>query len=143
MEENGRSAASAYKDARALVDKLKARPQSAAQLGRRNDGLIQQIEAIAPASAAVAAESGGGRAGGGGFGALAEPPPPPNLANIGAQMVASVMAMQGSEMPPTLVQLQACSRQEAAYTALMAKWTALKSKVNSPAAPAGRGGGKQ
>ena len=41
-------------------------------------------------------------------------------------MIAAVMAMQSSEMPPTAAQLQACSRQTAAYTSLMAKWAALK-----------------
>ena len=66
------------------------------------------------------------------------------ISNIGAQMVAAVQGMQGSEMPPTAAQLQACSEQKAAYTALMAKWSALKAKVNGPAAPAaGRGGAKQ
>jgi hypothetical protein len=154
MENNAGNAAGAYKDARALADKLKAKAQSAA-----NDALIKQVDEIAPAD--VAAGGGGGRGGrggrgggaagagavvgpGGGFGAgAAEPPAAPNLNTIGAQMVAAVQGMQGSEMPPTAAQLQACSDQEAAYTNLMAKWTALKAKVNGPAAPAGRGGAKQ
>jgi hypothetical protein len=140
MEDNATHAASAYKDARALADKIKTRPQSVA-----NDGLIKQVEEIAPAET-VAAGGGGGRGGPGGAGgfgaAAAEPPVPANLANIGNQMVAAVMAMQGSEMPPTAAQLQACSQQESAYTAVMAKWAALKAKVNSPAVTAGRGGGK-
>jgi len=120
-EDRARAAAAAYKDARALADALKARPQSAA-----TDDLIKQVDEIAPARAAG---EGGGRGGRGGRGAAAEPPPPPNLANIGAQMVAAVMGTQASEMPPTASELQACSRQEAAYTALMAKWAALKAKA--------------
>jgi hypothetical protein len=124
-ETRARTAAAAYKDARALLDKLKARPQSAA-----NDALIKQVSDIAPEQAAPPAD-GGGR---GGFGAPAEPPAPPTLANIGAQMVSAVMPMQAAEMPPTTAQLQACARQEAAYTALMAKWAALKAKVNPPPA---------
>jgi hypothetical protein len=44
--------------------------------------------------------------------------------------------MQGAEMAPTAAQLQACTQQEAAYTALMAKWAALKAKVNGPKAVA-------
>jgi hypothetical protein len=48
-------------------------------------------------------------------------------------MVGAVQAMQGSEMPPTAAQLLACNQQQAAYSALMAKWAALKAKVN-PAA---------
>jgi hypothetical protein len=135
MEGRAASAAAAYKDARATVEKLKARPQSAA-----NDALIKQVEELAPE---VTAEAGGGRGGrgggggaGGGFGAPAEPPPAPTLANIGGQMVAAVMGMQGSEMAPTAAQLQACTQQETAYTALMAKWAAVKAKVNPPKAAA-------
>jgi hypothetical protein len=154
MENNAGNAASAYKEARALADKLKAKAQSAA-----NDALIKQVEEIAPAETAAAGGGGrggrGGRGGGaagagaaagpgGGFGAAAaEPPAAANLSTIGAQMVAAVQGMQGSEMPPTAAQLQACSEQETAYTNLMAKWAALKAKVNGPAAPAGRGGAKQ
>jgi hypothetical protein len=54
-------------------------------------------------------------------------------------MVASVMTMQGSEMQPTAAQLEACRKQEAAYTALMAKWAALKASASgAPAAPAAK-----
>ena len=48
------TAAAAYKEARAMVEKLKARPQSAA-----NDALIKQVEEIAPVQTAPA--DGGGR----------------------------------------------------------------------------------
>jgi hypothetical protein len=143
MEEGARNAASAYSAARGLADKLKARPQSAAR-----DAVIQQVDEIAPPSeVAGAAGDGGGGAGrgggGGGVGTAApEPSVPPNLANIGAQMVAAALGMQASEMAPTAAQIQACSQQEAAYTALMAKWAALKAKVNGTGVPAGRGGGK-
>src|ERR1019366_3412322 len=96
MENRARNATGAYKDARALADKLKAKPQSAA-----NDALIKQVEAIAPAEVAAAGGGGGGGRGGrggrGGGGAAAtvadraavlagaragaapEPPAPPNL----------------------------------------------------------------
>ena len=106
-EDRAMNAASVYKEARAMVDQLRARPQSAA-----TDGLLKQLEEVAPAEAA----GGGGAA-------------PANLANIGAQMVGAVMGMQGSEMPPTAAQLQVCTQQDTAYTALMAKWAALKAKV--------------
>ncbi|HLK62085.1 MAG TPA: hypothetical protein VKU19_01500 [Bryobacteraceae bacterium] len=143
MEARARTAAAAYKDARDLVAKVKERPQSAA-----NDALIKQLEEIAPAEAAGGGGGRGGRGGrgggggGGGGGAFAdpnEPPPAPNLSNIGGQMVGAVQGMQGSEMPPTAAQLQACSQQEAAYAALMAKWAGLKAKAGG-AAPAAKGG---
>jgi hypothetical protein len=139
MEDHARNAASAYKEARGLAEKLSARPQSAAR-----DAAIKQVDEIAPAETAGATGGAGrGGRGGGGFGADApEPPVPANLSNIGAQMVNAVMGMQGSEMAPTAAQIQACSQQEAAYTALMAKWAALKAKVNGAAVSAGRGGGK-
>jgi hypothetical protein len=139
MEDSARNAASAYKDARSLDEKLKARPQSAA-----NDALIQQVEEIAPAEAASEGGGGrGGRGGRGGAGAAAEPSGPPNLSNIGAQLVAAAQAMQSSEMPPTAAELQACSQETAAYVALMTKWTALKAKVNGPGAGGGRGADKR
>ena len=145
MESNVRIAAAAYKDVRELAAKIQARPQSAS-----NDALIKQLEAIAPAESAAEADGGGrggrggggGRGGRGGGGAAAEPAVPPNLSTIGTQMIASVMAMQGSEMAPTATELAACTREEAAYTALMARWTAIKAKTGG-SAPAGRGGNKQ
>jgi len=125
MESRAMAAAAAYKDARALAEKIKARAQSSA-----NDALIKQVEDIAPAQAPAAeAGAGGGRGGRGGFGAPAEPLPPATLATVGGRMVGAVMPMQASEMPPTAAQLHACAEQEAAYTALMAKWTALKPKL--------------
>ena len=123
MENNAAAAAIAYKDARAFAEKLKARPQSPA-----NDALLKQVEDLAPAQVPAEAGGGGGRGGRGGFGAPAEPLPPANLATIAGRMVGAVMPMQASEMPPTAAQLQACAEQEAAYTALMARWTALKPK---------------
>src|SRR4029078_2810219 len=66
MENNARAAASAYKDARELVGKLKAGPQSAA-----NDGLVKQAEELAPAET-PGSGGGGGGGGFGGFGAPAE-----------------------------------------------------------------------
>ena len=117
MEDHARAAQAAYADARAFLEKLKARPQSAA-----NDEAIKKVEALAPEAPQGGGGGGGGR---GGFGAP-EPPAPPTLANISRQMVAAVMGMQAAEMPPTALELAACAKQEAAYTALMAKWTALK-----------------
>jgi hypothetical protein len=123
MENRAANAAAAYKEARDLIAKVRARPQSAA-----NDALLKQLEEIAPAETANdgAAPAGRGGRGGGGFGAAPEPPGPLNLAAIGAQMVASVMPMQSSEFPPTAAQLEACAQEEAAYTAVMARWTSLK-----------------
>jgi hypothetical protein len=123
MENNARAAAAAYQEARDLSAKVKARPQSAA-----NNALLKQIDDIAPVEAP--ASGGGGR---GGFGVQA-PAPPPNLANIAGQMVAAAMAMQSSEMPPTAAQLEACTRQNAAYHGLMASWAVLRVKINPPAA---------
>jgi hypothetical protein len=131
MENNARSAAAAYKDARDLESKLKERPKSAA-----NDALIKQVEEIAPVEVENEGGGRGGRGGGGfgGFGGPPEPTGPANLSTIGAQLVASVMPMQSSEFAPTAAQLEACNREQAAYTALMTKWSALKAKVNGPAA---------
>ena len=117
MEDHAATAGVAYKEAREALAKLKARPQSAA-----NDALIKKVEDLAPVEAAP---TGGGGRGGRGGGAP-EPAAPPNLSNIGAQVVGAVQGMQAAEMPPTAAELQACTKAEAAYTALMAKWSALK-----------------
>ena len=104
------------KDARAAADKLRAKPQSAA-----NDALIKEIDAIAPPAAANAAGAGGGgrraRRGGGGRGGarwwtwrsarwrprrrrracrLRLPNRRANLASIGPALVAAVDADAGA-----------------------------------------------
>src|ERR1700677_4287051 len=93
---------------------------------------MKQVDELAPVEAPAAGGGRGGRGGGGGGGrggAPAEPAPPPNLSNIGTQMVAAAQGRQAAEMAPTAAQLQTCSQEEAAYSALMAKWTAVKSKA--------------
>lgn len=115
-EDRARTAATAYREARAMLDKLKAAPET-------SSALIQQLEALAPEPAPPV--EGRRR----GFGAPPEPPAPMTLANAAGQLVSAVMPMQGSEMAPTMAQLEACARQEASYAAVMAKWSALKAKA--------------
>ncbi len=110
MENSARAALTAYREARAMRDKV-----------QNNAALLKKLDDLAPE---LAPETGGG-GGRGGFGAQA-PAPPPTLANIAGQLVGAVMPMQASEMPPTASELETCQKQQAAYTALMAKWTALK-----------------
>jgi hypothetical protein len=127
MENNARNAAKAYAEARALAAKA-------------NDALGKQLEEIAPAESARE----GGRGGrGGGAGAAPESAAKPNLSTIGPQMIAAVMSMQASEMPPTAEQIEMCAQQEAHYTALMSKWTALKAQINGPAPAAKKAGARQ
>src|SRR5258708_10883229 len=111
METDARASTAAYKEAREQLEKLKARPQPAA-----NDALIKQVEALAPAESP---STGGGGRGGRGGGAP-EPPAPPTLANMAGLLVGAVQSMQAAEMPPTATQLQACVKEKAAYTALIA-----------------------
>jgi photosystem II stability/assembly factor-like uncharacterized protein len=127
VEDEARNAASTYKQARDMVEKVKANPQSAA-----NDALLKKLEALAPVE--EKAPAGGGDFSGFGPGANI-PSASPTLANIAAQLIASVMSMQGSDMPPTAAQIEACKKQEAAYTTLMAKWSALKTSAGSGASP--------
>jgi hypothetical protein len=136
------AAEAASKEARDAAEKLHAKPQSAA-----NDALIKELDAIAPPQAAGAGGGGGrgGRGGGGGRGAVpaaapaaapagapaAAAPLTPNLTSIGGEMVTAATAMQGSEMPPTAAQVTACQQRETEYTALMAKWAALKLRLKA------------
>jgi hypothetical protein len=115
LETDVRIAAAARQEARALIDKLKAGTPSAAR-----DAMLKKLEELAPAETPAA--GGGGRGGRAGD----TPVTPPSLTTIGTQLVAAAMAMQGSEMPPTAAELEACRKQQAAYTALMARWAAFK-----------------
>jgi hypothetical protein len=110
-ETYARNAAAALAEARVMMATAK-------------DERRKKLEALAPPDAPAPA-------GGGGFGGFGQPEIPaaaPTLTNIGSLLVASVMGMQASEMPPTAAQLEACKKQEAAYAAVMAKWSALKAK---------------
>jgi len=111
FENSAQNALSAWKEARALIERLKTRPQSAS-----NAALIGKLEQIAPTE--TPAPTGGPRAD--------APPAATTLSNIAGQLIGSVMSMQGAEMPPTAAELAACAKQESAYAALMAKWSALK-----------------
>ena len=133
METNAANAAAAYREARALAAKT------------TNEELRKQLDEIAPVEAPQPAAGGrggrGGRGGGAAAAAFGEPAPPPgpaNLATIGPRLVAAVMPMQSSELPPTAPQVDACTRAQSDYTALMARWSALKAKVNPPAAAPAR-----
>ena len=149
MEDGAMAAAAAAKDAREAVDKLRAKPSSAA-----NDALIKELEALVPPANAVEPAAGGGRGdgapgggrgGGRGAGRGAPPPAAPgppgaagaaptnasNLVTIGPAMVAAAMGMQSAEMAPTAAQLKACQERQAEFAAIMAKWTALKLKLKA------------
>jgi photosystem II stability/assembly factor-like uncharacterized protein len=101
VENEAQQALTARAEAPANIDRLKALPQSAA-----NDAQIKKFEEIAPK------EATGGAA--------------PTLSSIPGSLIASVMALQASEMAPTEAQLSAVSKQEAAFANLMARWSALK-----------------
>ena len=142
-EDSARSAQAAYQAARALAEKIKARPKSAA-----NDALLKEVEKLAPPEPAAPVGGGRGRGGrgggGGGGGGFGAPEPPPNLSNIAGQLIASVMPMQASEMAPTAIQLSAFNQQREAYNSLMTRWGALRVKASGGQAPAagGRGAAK-
>jgi hypothetical protein len=119
VESAAQNALRARTDARAFIDKLKARPQSAS-----NTALIQKLEEIAPADMPPPATDAGPRGD-----AAPAAPAAPNLTNIAGRLIGSVMSMQAAEISPTAAELTACAAQESAYSALMAKWAALKAGV--------------
>ncbi len=124
-ENNARAAEAAYKDARALLEKTKAKPRSPA-----NDALIKEIEEIAPGESARGGRGGGGRGGAPAeFGGAPEAAAPPTLANLALLVVNSVMSLQAAEMAPTAIQLEAVHRGQAAYASVMAKWASIKAKT--------------
>jgi photosystem II stability/assembly factor-like uncharacterized protein len=131
MENGAMVAEAAAKDARDAADRLRQQPQSAA-----NDALMKEIDALAPpvqnagggAGAGGRGGRGGGRGGAGGAPGGA-PAVAATLESIGPDMVAAAMAMQGSEMPPTAAAVTACQQRQVEFTALMAKWAALKLRL--------------
>ena len=103
MEEDAQKAIAAQKEARADIDKLKTKSGS--------EELIKRLEEIAPAQAPT------------------DPAAAPTLTTISGLLIGSVMSMQAAEMPPTSAELAASAKQESAYSALMAKWSALKATL--------------
>jgi len=138
IEDSAHNAEAAYKDARALAVKIKARPKSTA-----NDALLKQLEDLAPEVAATGGGRGrGGRGGGAGsFTVPGEAAPAPNLSNLASQLIAAVQPMQAAEMAPTAAQLAACNQAQATYSAVIAKWTALRAKAGGLAATPQAAGG--
>ena len=111
-QDHAGKAAQAYKDARAAI----AQTQDAA--------MIKKLEELAPAEKPAAAERGGpGEFPG--FGPP-QPLPPMTLSNAAGQLVGAVMPMQAAEMAPTDAQLAAYKKLDAAYSALMAQWSAMR-----------------
>ena len=135
IEDSARNAETAYRDARALAAKVKARPQSAA-----NDALLKQLEELAPEVAATGGGRGG-RGGGGTFTMPGEAAPASNLSNLASHLIAAIQPMQAAEMPPTAAQLAACNQAQATYGAVMAKWAALRAKAGGQTASAPAAGG--
>ena len=122
-EKSARTATEAHKEALALMTEVEARSPSEAR-----DALLKELKAIAPPQAPTRPNQRFGR------GAGNVPAEPATLTNMSEHLVASVMGMQGSEMPPTATQLKAFEEQEATYTALMAKWSALKTRAHGASA---------
>ncbi len=107
----------AYEQARALVsalDKLQ---------GTDVDAFKKEVEALAPAPRA----GGRGRGFGGfGFGRGGAPAGPPSLESTQAALMSAAMAMQAADATPTADQVSACTSAAAQSSAVMARWTRLK-----------------
>ena len=105
IEEEAQKAIIAQRKAQASIIDLKANSGS--------DALIKRLEEIAPMEGATPAD----------------PSAAPTLTSISGLLVGSVMSMQAAERPPTVAELAFCAKQEAAYAALMAKWSALEAAL--------------
>ena len=84
-----------------------------------------QVEALAPAPAALGGRGGRGGAGfgapGGGRGAAAAP----TLESVSGALLAAAMAMQSAEVTPTANQVAACAQARSQFAAVTARWTVL------------------
>ncbi len=118
VETDAGAATAAHKEALALIEKLKG--DSAAS----NSALVTKMEELAPAEEVNVPIAGG-------FGPSADSPVgKTNLTNLASHLVAAVMSMQASEMPPTALQLDACKKQTAAFASLMTQWNALRAEAS-------------
>jgi hypothetical protein len=112
IEADAAIATAAHREAIARIAKLSAEGG--------HDALLKSLHELAPDEKVALPAAGG-------FGPSAEPSPGEgNLTNIASHLVASVMPMQASELPPTAAQLEACKRQIVEYRTVMAKWNALR-----------------
>jgi hypothetical protein len=125
MYDGARKAHQAAEDARTLSTKLES------MQGATADALKKQIADLAPAAAqATGGGRGGGRGGGGRGGRGGAAPPGTNgLDAVSAQMMAAAMSMQGADAAPTAREIAACAEAQQQFTAIMAKWTAIKTQA--------------
>ena len=115
------AARAASTEARALSDELgRAQGADAAAFKAR-------VDSIAPPAPAGGAAGGRGGGGGGRGGGAAAPSTGPSLDAMGTALITAVTPMQAAEVAPTANQLAAFAKAKADYTAVMARWTAMKS----------------
>jgi hypothetical protein len=127
MYDGARKAHEAAEDARTLSTKLESTQ------GATAEALKKQLADLAPAAAQAAGGGrGGGRGGGGGGrgGRGGAPAPGTNgLDAVSAQMMAAAMSMQSADAAPTAREIAACAEAQRQFTAIMAKWTAIKTQA--------------
>jgi hypothetical protein len=117
----------AAEEARELSAKLESAQGATAET------LKKQIADLEPASAPAAGGRGGGRGGGGrgGRGGGPQAAGTNGLYAVSAQMMAAAMSMQAAEAAPTAREVAACAEAQRQFTAIMAKWTAIKTQAAS------------
>jgi hypothetical protein len=127
MYDGALKAHAAAEDARALSAKLESTQDATAE------SLKKQIADLGAASAPVGGGRGGGRGGGGrgGRGGGPQAAGTNGLDALSAQMMAAAMSMQAAEAAPTAREVAACAEAQREFTAIMAKWTAIKTQAAS------------
>jgi photosystem II stability/assembly factor-like uncharacterized protein len=114
MYDGAVAARAAFAQARAVAGQL------AATSGADADAFKARLDSLAPAPAPGGGRGGAFRRRGGGAAAA------PTLESVSTGMMGAAMAMQGSEVAPTAVQVAACDRVRKQSAELMKKWTTLK-----------------
>ncbi len=121
VETDAHAAAKALQQAQEMIAKLRTGGQPEA-----SGKLLKQLLELAPPAEPKA---GGNDFAEGPFGAgPSSPSNPPTLTTISGELVTSVMSMQGSELPPTATEVATCTKQLAAYTSLMNRWSAIRAQ---------------
>jgi hypothetical protein len=110
---DARDAARQARRLRAEIAKL--RPQAGQAVTDRLAAIDAKLEKLEPATADSAQERGAGPA-----------PPGDTLSGAVAALAAVMNLLQGADVQPTTVQLEAIASARAAAAAVMARWTAIK-----------------
>jgi photosystem II stability/assembly factor-like uncharacterized protein len=126
-------AQNAAKQAQSVREQIsRLRSQATGAVADALAALDRKVAALAPPQMNEGGPSGRGGRGGGGRAGGAPAAPPDSLSGASAALAGVMNILQGADVPPTTVQLNAVAEARATASKAMARWDAIKS-VDLPA----------